>query len=123
MINRPKFLNLAKIHFPVAAVVSAMHRISGVLLSLSLPILIYLFGLSIKDEHGYTLVVNLINSIVGKLITVILVWNLMHHFLAGVRFLLIDLDVGITKTAAARGAWLVNIGALGTAILALGLLL
>ncbi|MGD8572467.1 MAG: succinate dehydrogenase, cytochrome b556 subunit [Gammaproteobacteria bacterium] len=123
MLIRPKFLNLTKIHFPVAAVVSIVHRISGVLLSVSLPVLIYLFGLTIRDEHGYTIVVGLIDSIPGKLTLVFLLWNLAHHFLAGIRFLLIDLDIGISKTTAARGAWLVHFGAAGLALLALGLLL
>jgi succinate dehydrogenase / fumarate reductase cytochrome b subunit len=123
MNNRPKFLNLTKICFPVAAVVSILHRISGVLLSLSLPVLIYLFGLTLKDEQSYTMVVNLINSVPGKLATVFLAWNLAHHFLAGIRFLLIDLDIGISKSAAARNAWLVHFGAAATAVLALGLML
>lgn len=123
MINRPIFLNLTKIHFPVAAVVSIMHRLSGVLLSLFAPVFIYLFGISVKDEHGFSTVVGLLTSMPGKLMAVILLWNLAHHFFAGLRFLLIDLDIGITKTTAARSAWLVHISAAGMAALALGLML
>jgi succinate dehydrogenase / fumarate reductase cytochrome b subunit len=123
MTNRPIFLNLSKIHFPVAAVVSIMHRVSGVLLSLSIPLVIYLFGISIRDEQGYTYVANLIDSIAGKLVMVFLLWNLAHHFLAGIRFLLIDLDIGIAKAAAARSAWLVHVVAAGIALFTLGILL
>lgn len=123
MINRPVFLNLSKIHFPVAAVVSILHRVSGVLLSLSIPLVIYFFGISIQDEQGYSRVANLIDSLAGKLFMVFLLWNLAHHFFAGVRFLLVDLDIGITKTAAARSAWLVHIIAALIALLALGILL
>jgi succinate dehydrogenase / fumarate reductase cytochrome b subunit len=123
MTNRPIFLNLSKIHFPVAAVASIMHRVSGVLLSLSIPLVIYLFGISIRDEQGYANVANLIDSLMGKLVMVFLLWNLAHHFLAGIRFLLLDLDIGITKSAAARSAWLVHIIAAVVALLTLGILL
>jgi succinate dehydrogenase / fumarate reductase cytochrome b subunit len=123
MINRPIFLNLTKIHFPVAAVVSILHRFSGVLLSLFAPVFIYLFGLSIKDEQGFSTVVGLLASTPGKLMAVFLMWNLAHHFFAGVRFLLIDLDIGVSKTAAAHSAWWVHISAAGMAVLALGLML
>jgi succinate dehydrogenase / fumarate reductase cytochrome b subunit len=123
MTNRPIFLNLSKIHFPVAAVVSIVHRVSGVLLSLSIPLVIYLFGISIRDEQGYTYVANLIASMGGKLVMVFLLWNLAHHFFAGIRFLLIDLDIGIAKAAAARSAWLVHVVAAGVALLTLGILL
>ncbi|KPJ92203.1 MAG: hypothetical protein AMJ53_09870 [Gammaproteobacteria bacterium SG8_11] len=123
MINRPIFLNLTKIHFPVAAVVSILHRFSGVLLSVLSPVVVYLFGLSIKDEQSYSIALNLVTSMPGKLIVVFLVWILAHHFLAGVRFLLIDVDLGLSKTKAAYSAWLVHIGAAVMAAIALGLML
>ena len=123
MINRPTFLNLTKIHFPVAAVVSILHRLSGVILSLFAPVLIYLFGLSIKDEQNFSTVVSLLTSTPGKVIGVFLVWNLAHHFFAGIRFLLLDLDIGISKTTAANTAWWVHFSAAGTAVLTLGLML
>jgi succinate dehydrogenase / fumarate reductase cytochrome b subunit len=123
MTNRPIFLNLTKIHFPVAAVVSILHRFSGVILSLFVPVFIYLFGLSVKDEQGFSTVVGLLTSIPGKLMVVFLVWNLAHHFFAGVRFLLMDVDIGVSKSAAAHGAWWVHISAAGMAVVALGLML
>ena len=123
MNNRPVFLNLTKIHFPVAAVVSILHRFSGVLLSLIAPVLVYLFGLSVKDEQGFITVMRLLSSMPGKLITAFLVWNLAHHFFAGVRFLLMDLDIGVSKAKAAYSAWWVHIGAAGVAVLAFGLML
>ncbi|WP_455211583.1 succinate dehydrogenase, cytochrome b556 subunit [Kaarinaea lacus] len=123
MINRPIYLNLFKIHFPVAAVVSILHRFSGVLFSLLTPLVIYLFGLSIEGEQSFSRVVSLFSSMPGKLITAILVWIFAHHFLAGVRFLLIDIDIGLSKSSAAQSAWLVHIGAVAMAALALGLML
>jgi succinate dehydrogenase / fumarate reductase cytochrome b subunit len=123
MTKRPVFLQLTKIHFPVAAIVSILHRVSGVLLSLLIPVFIYLFGLSLRDQQGFSKVLDLLNSAPGKLITVFLVWMLSHHFFAGLRFLLIDLDVGLLKTTAARSAWLVHASALIVAAITLGLVL
>lgn len=123
MNKRPVFLQLTKIHFPVAAIVSILHRFSGVLLSLLIPVFIYLFGLSLRDEQSYFQVLHLLHSVPGKLITGFLIWVLSHHFFAGLRFLLIDLDVGIVKAAAARGAWLVHISAIVVTAIMLGILL
>ncbi len=123
MNRRPIFLQLTKIHFPVAAVVSILHRISGVVLSLFIPALIYLFGLSIRDAQGYAVVIDLVTSTPGKLIAIFLLWNLAHHFLAGVRFLLLDVDIGITKSASTRSAWMVHAGAAGITLLTLGIVL
>ena len=123
MTNRPVFLNLFKIHFPVAAVVSILHRFSGVLLSVLTPLFIYLFGLSIQGEESFLSVVSLLTSMPGKLVAALLVWIFAHHFLAGVRFLLLDIDIGLSKSSAAQSAWLVHIGAVAVAALALGLML
>lgn len=123
MEKRPIFLNLTKIHFPVAAIVSIFHRISGILLSLSIPLLVYLFGLSIKDEQSFATVLSLTASPAGKLAIVFLVWALSHHFFAGLRFLLLDVDVGLRKTTAARSAWLVHIASAAVVLASLGLIL
>jgi succinate dehydrogenase / fumarate reductase cytochrome b subunit len=123
MTKRPVFLQLGKIHFPVAAIVSILHRFSGVLLSLLIPVFIYLFGLSIRDQQSYFQVLHIINSLPGKLITVFLVWVFSHHFFAGLRFLLIDLDLGVKKNTAARSAWLVHICAATVAAITLGIML
>jgi succinate dehydrogenase / fumarate reductase cytochrome b subunit len=40
------------------------------------------------------------------------VWSLSHHLLAGVRHLLLDIDIGLDRAAARASAWLVNLGAL-----------
>jgi len=123
MNRRPIFLQLTKIHFPVAAIVSILHRFSGVILSLLIPVFVYLFGLSIRDQQSYFQVLYLLKSVPGTLILVFLVWLLSHHFFAGLRFLLIDLDIGISKASAARSAWLVHIGAVTVAAITLGFML
>ncbi|WP_455205445.1 succinate dehydrogenase, cytochrome b556 subunit [Kaarinaea lacus] len=117
--KRPVYLNLLEIHFPVTAVVSIAHRISGVLLCLLLPVLLYLFALSIKNEQGFLQVTLLLDHPVMKLLAIAVAWALAHHLFAGVRFLLLDIDVGITKSTARNSAWMVHIAAAAvTAVLA-----
>jgi succinate dehydrogenase / fumarate reductase cytochrome b subunit len=121
--NRPVYLNLLQIRQPVIAVVSILHRLSGVLLILCLPLLIYLFDLSLRNAAGFARVSALLHSGVAKGVGVVLVWVLAHHLLAGVRFLLLDFHVGVDRVSARRGAWLVHIGAALVTLLAVGALL
>mgnify|MGYP000367363481 FL=1 len=45
-------------------------------------------------------------------LTVLLVWSFSHHLLAGIRHLLLDIDIGVERSQARTSAWLVNLGAL-----------
>ena len=102
--NRPKNLDLTKIKLPITAQVSILHRISGVLLFLSIPFFIYLLQLSLSNEQGYAEAVALVDNLFVKLILFVLLWALMHHLLAGIRFLLIDVDIGVKIDAARKSA-------------------
>lgn len=113
--NRPKHLNLIKIKFPVTAVLSIFHRITGVLMSLSLPGFLILFGISLKDESGFLFVSELYDQFWFRIIIAFYAWFLLHHFMSGIRFLLIDIDVGVLKPAARKSAMLVNV--LGLSVL------
>lgn len=121
--HRPVFLNLLRIRQPVMAVVSILHRVSGVVLIMLLPGLVYLLNLSLQSADGFARVAALLNSGPFRLLAVILCWLLAHHLLAGLRFMLLDFDVAISRSAARRSAWLVHMGAAVVAVLALGLLL
>lgn len=110
--KRPKFLNLLKIHLPVTGVNSFAHRVSGALLFLAIPLFIYLFGLSLRNAEGFQTATLLVTGFCGKLILTMLAWAIGHHLLAGIRFLLIDVDVGSQLSAAKKSAWLVNIAGL-----------
>lgn len=117
---RPKYLNLFEIRMPVGAVASIAHRISGVLLFLSVPVLIWLLERSLSGPDGYALAVSVLGHPLVRLVTVALVWALLHHLLAGIRFLLIDLEIGVDRAPARTSAWLVNLGAPVLALLLLG---
>ena len=105
----PVYLNLLRIRFPVGAVTSIAHRISGVLLFLSLPVLIYLLELSLQSPAGYEKTISYINNCWFQAGLVLIVWSFMHHLLSGIRFLLIDIDKGVSLQTARGSAWLVNL--------------
>jgi len=94
------------------AVVSIFHRISGVLMILSLPGLVYLLNLSLSDQAGFSQVASLLTNPALKTLAVLFCWALAHHILAGIRFMLLDFDLGLERGAARKAAWLVQVGAL-----------
>ena len=107
--SAPVYLNLLRIRFPVGAVTSIAHRISGVLLFLSLPFLIYLLELSLRGPDSFKQVLAIVQN--GWFVAgfTLIIWSLLHHLLSGIRFLLIDIEQGVALPQARRSAWLVNI--------------
>jgi succinate dehydrogenase / fumarate reductase cytochrome b subunit len=107
----PKFLNLFLIKLPPSGIVSIAHRISGVLMFVSTPVVAYLFALSLESRQGFQQVQALLASPVAIALTVLLVWSFSHHLLAGIRHLLLDVEIGVQRAQARTSAWLVNLGA------------
>ncbi|MDT8384692.1 MAG: succinate dehydrogenase, cytochrome b556 subunit [Gammaproteobacteria bacterium] len=120
--NRPIYLNLLKIRQPVTAVLSIFHRLSGIAMVLLLPGLVYLLNLSLRDQAGFDQVAGLLNSIPAKLVAVGLCWIFAHHLLAGLRFLILDFDIGVERAVARQTAWLVHMAAALIAAFSAGLL-
>jgi succinate dehydrogenase / fumarate reductase cytochrome b subunit len=107
--NRPFFLNLVKIHLPVTGFVSIFHRISGLLLFLAVPFSVYLLDISLQGEAGFIKAADILHMPLVQLVSLLLLWSIVHHLLAGIRFLLTDFDIGLEKHQAIRYAWLVFI--------------
>ena len=105
--HRPVYLNLLKIRLPLTGIVSFAHRITGVILFLSLPFAVYLLDLSIESEQSFAKVQQIFDQPVMLLVQILLLWSIAHHFFAGLRFLLIDAEIGVEKSQAKLGAWLV----------------
>jgi len=105
--KRPVYLNLLKIRLPLTGIVSFAHRITGFLLFLSLPFAVYLLDLSIESEASFAKVQQILNQPLMLFVQILLLWSLAHHFFAGIRFLLIDAEIGVEKSQARLGAWLV----------------
>jgi succinate dehydrogenase / fumarate reductase cytochrome b subunit len=120
---RPVFFNLAEIQLPVGALTSITHRITGVLLALGVPLVIYLLDMSLQGPFGFDQVRVLLDHLPVKGALIVLTWALAHHMLAGVRHLLSDIDIGSQLPASRRSAWLANIGGLVVALLVAGALL
>lgn len=109
--SRPRFLNLLLIRMPVGALTSIGHRLSGVLLFLSIPLAAFLLDLSLQGPDGFAQATQLLASPLLRFIQLLLAWSLVHHALAGLRFLLIDVEVGVDKPTARASAWAVNLAA------------
>ena len=97
--NRPVFLNLFQIRLPIAGIMSIAHRISGVIMFLSIPLALFLLERSLASAEGYAEVLAILNSSWLLPVYAILLWSLFHHLLAGIRYLLIDIDIGVLKPA------------------------
>ncbi len=82
---------------PWAGKVSILHRVSGLMLFLALPFLLYIFDLSISSEISFAKFQSIFQLTSIKLIILALIWGYLHHFCAGIRFLLLDIHKGIEK--------------------------
>jgi len=105
--NRPVYLNLLKIKLPLTGIVSFAHRITGVILFLSLPFAVYLLDLSVESQQSFEKAQQLLDQPLMLFVQILLIWSLAHHFFAGIRFLLIDAEIGVEKSQSRLGAWLV----------------
>ena len=85
--------------------------------------LLYLLQRSLDDEANFADTTALLRQPLVKIFLIALAWALAHHMLAGVRHMLIDIDVGSSLGKARRSAWGVNLAALGIAVLAAGAIL
>jgi len=107
--KRPKFLNLLRIHLPVAGVNSFAHRVSGPLLFLATPLFIYCFNMSLRDANSYQLLFTFLSTPLVKMILTVLAWAAGHHLLAGIRFLLTELDITTSLESATVASWIINV--------------
>ncbi len=113
----PVFLDLRRIRFPVGAVTSIAHRVSGVLMFLAFPLLIYLLDLSLQGPAGFERATEYLQCTSLRVASTVIAWSLFHHLFSGMRFLLIDTGSGVNLAQARRSAWLVNIAGLAMALI------
>ena len=110
--KRPEFRNinaftdLPKYRLPVAGIVSILHRISGVLMFVLLPLIIWIFDKSISSEISFARLRSAFNTgaggVVLKLVALALIWGYLHHLIAGVRH--VWMDVSHAAVSKQRGA-------------------
>jgi len=108
--KRPEFRNIhlsdiLSYRLPLPGLVSILHRVSGVLLFLvGLPFVLYLFQQSLLSEISYEHYRSIVSHWFAKLVLLALIWAYLHHLIAGVRFLFLDVHVGVDKPPARKSA-------------------
>lgn len=108
-ITRPRpgtmrLIDAVKYRLPLAGVVSILHRVSGALMFLLLPFVIWLFDTSLTSEISYETFTSAFAAGIGfvpawfvKLVVLALIWSYLHHFVAGVRHLWMDMTHSVTR--------------------------
>ena len=105
MKQRPVYLDLPRIRLPLPGIVSILHRASGALLVLAgIPLLLYAVSRSLASPEAYAAMKSSFSHPVAKLVLVVLLWAYLHHFRAGIRYLLLDIHRGIELEPARRSS-------------------
>ncbi len=116
--KRPEFRNINALtdlptyRLPAAGIVSILHRISGVIMFLLLPFVIWLFDTSVSSEisfgrftSSFTAGIGFVPGVLVKLVALALIWAYLHHFIAGVRHVWMDMShAAVTKSRGAMSA-------------------
>src|SRR5690606_23653947 len=85
-----------------------LHRVSGALLFLALPIfLLPIFEASVSSPESFEQFRQFAAHPLSKLVLLVLIWAYLHHFCAGIRYLALDLHKGVDKESAKRSAGIV----------------
>jgi len=108
--KRPEFRNINALsdlptyRLPAAGWVSILHRISGLLMFLLMPLIIWMFDNSISSEYSFAQFAAAFNVGLGfvpgwfmKLVVLALIWAYLHHFIAGLRHLYMDTFHAVSK--------------------------
>ena len=102
--KRPKNLDLTTIQLPLAGKVSILHRVSGAGLFICIPVLLWLFSASLNSPESFAAFKSIAGVLPVKVVLAGLLWAFVHHFCAGIRFLLLDLHIGVEKEPGRRSA-------------------
>jgi succinate dehydrogenase / fumarate reductase, cytochrome b subunit len=99
-----RLVDALQYRLPPAGIVSILHRISGVIMLAFLPLLIWMFDYSITSEVSYATFTSVFSSGAGfvpgfvfKLVVLLLIWSFLHHFIAGLRHVWMDITHSVSK--------------------------
>ena len=120
--TRPVNLDLTTVKFPLPAIASILHRISGVALFFGIGVVLYLLQLSLESEAGFERVTELFRATPVKLVVWLILTGLLYHLIAGIKHLLMDWGLGESREGALRGAQVTLILALAAAVLSWGMI-
>lgn len=113
----PPWYNLSPANLPVPALVSILNRVSGAGIFLCLFFLLYLLDQSLASPQGFAHAQAITGHWFAKLVLFGLLWAFLHHFCAGIRYLLLDLDKGTALHPARRSARLVLVVSLALTVI------
>ena len=115
--ERPVYRNIhvsqiVAYRLPPAGIVSILHRVSGALMFLLLPFVIWLFDVSLTSEVSYVRFTSTFVAGIGwlpgwlmKLVALALIWAYLHHLIAGVRHLWMDMTHSVSLEQGRVSAW------------------
>jgi len=125
--KRPEFRNINALvdlptyRLPAAGFVSILHRISGLVMFLLLPFVVWMFDTSVSSEisfakfkAAFNIGVGFVPGILVQLLALVLIWAYLHHLIAGLRHLYMDANHAVSKEFGKSSA-------LVTLVLSLGL--
>lgn len=121
--KRPLWYNLNLLNLPVPGVVSILHRVSGALLFLLTFGLLYVLDRSLASPESFAAITAALAHPLLRLVQLGLLWAFLHHLLAGIRYLLLDLHVGIALPAARASSYAVLAASLALTLVLGGVLL
>lgn len=102
--NRPKNLDLLTFKYPLPAITSLLHRISGAFIFAGVALMLYMLDLSLQSEAGFQQVLGLLDNVVVKLLAWAVLAGLLYHLIAGIKHLLMDMGIGETLRGGVIGA-------------------
>lgn len=105
--TRPVNLNLLVFRWPIPAITSILHRISGVFIFFGIAALLYLLDLSLSSQAGFDEAANLLSGTTVKLIVWAVASGILYHLIAGIKHLIMDYGFGETVEGGRTGAILV----------------
>lgn len=120
--QRPVNLELNTISFPPSALVSILHRITGVAMFFALLLVIGAWAFSLNSAESFQSVSDMMSGVIGKILTIGTVSALTYHILGGVRHMLMDmghfeeLESGNNSAKAIIGLWVVLTVVMGVVI-------
>ena len=108
--KRPEFRNINALtdlptyRLPVAGIVSILHRISGLIMFLLLPLIVWMFDTSVSSEisfakfsAAFNIGLGFLPAVLVKVVVLALIWAYLHHLIAGVRHVYMDVCHAVSK--------------------------
>lgn len=102
--KRPVNLDIATIKLPITAIVSILHRVSGIFLFAGMAVLLWLLDSSLDSQESFAAVREISSNLVFKLILWAVLAGLAYHTVMGIRHLIMDFGVGESLKGGQLGA-------------------